>query len=152
MAVIDSGMNASPDLTRNNRVIYNEDFTAEIRPDSSRNKNNAPDLFGHGQHVAGIIASSGAASSCANCTRLLKGIAPGVSLVNLRALNKNGEGTDSVVIAAIDKAIALKRTYGIRIINLSLGRPVYESYMQPALPSGGAGVESRYCRGRCGRE
>ena len=43
-------------------------------------------------------------------------------------LNQKGAGTDSGVIAAINKAIALKSTYNIRVMNLSLGRPVYESY------------------------
>ena len=37
-------------------------------------------------------------------------------------------GTDSQVIAAIQQAIALKNTYNIRVINMSLGRPVFESY------------------------
>lgn len=40
----------------------------------------------------------------------------------------NGAGRDSYVIAALQRAIALKNTYNIRIINLSLGRPVFESY------------------------
>ena len=43
-------------------------------------------------------------------------------------LDRNGAGTDSMVIAAIQRAIALKSTYNIQIINLSLGRPVMESY------------------------
>ncbi len=33
-------------------------------------------------------------------------------------------GTDSAVIAAIGEAIALKSKYNIRVINLSLGRPI----------------------------
>src|SRR5207237_10118214 len=41
---------------------------------------------------------------------------------------QNGAGTDSSVIAAIDAAIRLKSKYNIRVINLSLGRQVYESY------------------------
>ena len=57
-----------------------------------------------------------------------KGIAPNVQLINLRVLDRNGSGTDSSVIAAIDRAIQLKSKYNIRVINLSLGRPVYESY------------------------
>jgi serine protease AprX len=32
------------------------------------------------------------------------------------------------VIAAIDQAISLKSTYNIRVLNLSLGQLVYESY------------------------
>src|SRR5208337_442421 len=47
---------------------------------------------------------------------------------NLRVLDQNGAGTDSGVIAAIAQAIALKGLFNIRVINLSLGRPVYESY------------------------
>src|SRR5439155_16852114 len=61
------------------------------------------------------------------------GIAPNVQLVNLRVLNQYGAGTDSLVISAIQKAIALKSTYNIRVINLSLGRQVYESYVYDPL-------------------
>ena len=45
-----------------------------------------------------------------------------------RVLDKYGAGKDSDVIAAIDEAIRLKNSYNIRVINLSLGRPVFESY------------------------
>ena len=55
-------------------------------------------------------------------------MAPNVNLINLQVLDQNGSGTDSNVIAAIDEAISLKSTYNIRVINLSLGQPVYESY------------------------
>lgn len=43
-----------------------------------------------------------------------------MKLVNLRVLDKNGNGNDSDVIAAIEQAIALKNKYNIRVINLSL--------------------------------
>src|SRR5437016_2723582 len=36
--------------------------------------------------------------------------------------------TYSTVISAIQAAIQLKSKYNIRVINLSLGRPVFESY------------------------
>jgi len=42
-------------------------------------------------------------------------------------------GTDSMVIAAIQQAIALQQTYNIRIINLSLGRGIPVSYTQDPL-------------------
>src|SRR5208282_848122 len=61
-------------------------------------------------------------------TKTFKGIAPGASIVNLRVLDQNGAGTDSLVIAAINQAISLKSRYNIRVINLSLGRAVYETY------------------------
>jgi len=37
------------------------------------------------------------------------------------------------VIAAIQRAIQLKDTYNIRVINLSLGRSVFESYVDDPL-------------------
>src|SRR6201984_2608822 len=57
---------------------------------------------------------------------LLKGIAPNANLLDLRVLDKNGASTDSAVIAAIQQAVQLKSQYNVRVINLSLGRPIYE--------------------------
>jgi serine protease AprX len=74
------------------------------------------------------VGSNGHDSTGPNFTRTLKGVAPNVNLINLRVLDANGAGTDAAVIAAIDQAIALQSTYNIRVINLSLGRPVFESY------------------------
>src|SRR6059058_4821232 len=61
-------------------------------------------------------------------SRTFKGIAPNANLVDLRVLDANGGGQEANVIAAIQTAIELKNTYNIRVINLSLGRPVFESY------------------------
>ena len=58
----------------------------------------------------------------------IRGIAPNVKIINFHALGQQGQGTDSSVINAINKAIQLKSQYNIRVMNLSLGRPVYESY------------------------
>ena len=113
VAVIDSGVDA-PEL--NPRVVYKENFV----PSAS----DALDEYGHGSHVAGIIAGSGSLWS-----GRYKGIAPAVRIVNLRVLDRYARGTDSAVIAAIDRAIKLKSKYNIRVINLSLGRPVMESYL-----------------------
>src|SRR6185437_2787309 len=49
-------------------------------------------------------------------------------LISLKVLDKNGESDDATVIAAIERAIQLKPFYNIEVINLSLGRAVYESY------------------------
>src|SRR5262249_53744138 len=48
-------------------------------------------------------------------------------LLIFQVLDQNGEAKDSTVIAAIQEAIALKDTFNIRVMNLSLGRPVFES-------------------------
>ncbi len=87
------------------------------------------DAYGHGTHVAGLIGGNGASSALGKgYPRQYSGMAPGVNLINLRVLDANGNGTDSQVIAALQRAIALKATYNIRVINLSLGRRVFESY------------------------
>ncbi len=105
----------------NGRVVYNQSFVPGALKDTS-------DAFGHGTHVAGLIGGNGTASYGLQFTRTFYGIAPTVSLLNLKVLDANGQGTDTAVIQAIDTAIALKKTYNIRVINLSLGRPVFESY------------------------
>src|SRR6202044_3354350 len=61
-------------------------------------------------------------------SRTFEGIAPQANIINLRVLDQNGAGTDSAVIQAINTAINLKPLFNIRVINLSLGRPIYESY------------------------
>src|SRR5271165_6570351 len=130
VAVIDSGINDThPDLFRSteshSRVLYHQDFTGTANTNSSGGKY---DLYGHGTHVAGIIGGNGYLSG-GNYT----GTAPGVNFVDLRALDLYGAGTDSTVIAAIQEAITLKSTYNIRVINLSLGRGIPESYTQDPL-------------------
>jgi serine protease AprX len=123
VAVIDSGISDNSDLYNANgsRVVYSQSFVAG---DATTN-----DAYGHGTHVAGLIGGTGAGSGSANgYATTYAGMAPGVNLINLRVLDANGLGSDSQVIAAIQQAIALKNTYNIRVINMSLGRPVFESY------------------------
>jgi serine protease AprX len=130
VAVVDSGINDShPDLWDSthttSRVVYHQDFTGT--PTTNSNGANY-DLYGHGTHVAGIIAGNGYLSG-----GHYSGVAPEANLIDLRALDANGAGTDSTVIAAIQQAIALKNAYNIRIINLSLGRGIPVSYTQDPL-------------------
>lgn len=127
VAVIDSGITVKNDLRTPalvSRVGYSQNFAAD---------NYTADLYGHGTHVAGIIGGNGSASNCWSCFKSVKGIAPGVNLVNLRALDTNGSGTDSAVIAAIQQAILLKNQYNIRVINLSLGRGIFDGYANDPL-------------------
>jgi serine protease AprX len=122
VAVIDSGItNWHDDLHRNNsRVAHFKDFTTDLRIWSS---NPAYDDYGHGTHVAGIIAGTGYDSNGKH-----KGIAPGAKLVGLKVMDGNGRGYISDVIAAIDYAISVKSTYNIRVINISVASGVFESY------------------------
>src|ERR1700722_6716298 len=121
VAVIDSGIYSHPDLlsarTRQSRVVYRKSFIGGEQNDD----------YGHGTHVAGIVAGTGASSNVPGSAHVLRGMAPNANLLDLRVLDQNGVGNDSVVIAAIQTAVNLKSEYNVRVINLSLGRPFYES-------------------------
>src|SRR5579863_2946165 len=123
VAVIDSGVADHVDFhnASGTRVVHSESFVA--------GNTSTVDAYGHGTHVSGIIGGNGAASGAGSgYSQQIVGMAPNVSIINLRVLDQNGAGTDSQVIAAIQRAIQLKTQYNIRVINLSLGRPVFESY------------------------
>ena len=99
--MIDSGIANVADLNANN-VVYSQDFTGDT-------VNGANDQYGHGTHVAGIIAGNGTIPP-ENMPPIRSRALPRTrSLINLRVLDANGNGTDSEVIAAIQEAIALKR-------------------------------------------
>ncbi|MEO8522344.1 MAG: S8 family serine peptidase, partial [Acidobacteriota bacterium] len=115
VAVIDSGVAKHKDLRA--RIVASVDFTGGRPADR--------DLFGHGTHVAGTIAASGDGG--------YQGIAPGAHLISLRVLGADGSGETSDVINAIDWAIDHRAEYRIRVINLSLGHPILESYREDPL-------------------
>lgn len=56
------------------------------------------------------------------------GIAPGAHLIGLKVLDGEGHGYVSDVIEAIDYAVARRDALGIRVINVSVGSGVFESY------------------------
>jgi serine protease AprX len=127
VAVIDSGITSwHDDLTYNGssslvktkngqRVAAFVDFV---------NNHTAPyDDNGHGTHVSGIIAGNGYDTFGARA-----GIAPSAHLVSLKVLNREGRGVISDVIAALDWAVANKALHNIRVVNLSVGAAVTESY------------------------
>src|ERR1035437_5997635 len=126
VAVIDSGIGMSPDLMKG-AVAYRQNFANSLTYNAFTSTV-ATDPYGHGTHVAGILAGTGKNSTGWNDFYTFKGIASHVNLIDLRVLDQNGQGTDSQVIAAIQTAIRLQSRYNIQVINLSLGRPVWESY------------------------
>ena len=81
------------------------------------------DDYGHGTHVTGIIAGNGFDSGGAR-----SGIAPAARIIALKVLDGLGAGRISSVIAAFGDVLANKDLHAIRIVNVSLGAAVYESY------------------------
>ena len=121
VAVIDSGVTA-----------WHDDLTDAASPASQRvtrfvdfvgGQPSPYDDYGHGTHVAGIIAGNGYDSSGAR-----SGIAPGAGLVVLKALDGSGSGRISNLIAALNYVVDHRGELNIRIVNLSIGAGVYESY------------------------
>lgn len=83
------------------------------------------DGFGHGTHVAGIIAGIPSAAQGVT-TEYGGGIAPGAHLINVKVLNSSGAGYTSDVIAGIQWTIQNRGKYAIKVVNLSLGHPQVE--------------------------
>ena len=106
-AVIDSGIDdTNPDLTENIAAQYGRNT---IGGSSAR------DDYGHGTHVAGIIGAVG------NNDRGIAGVNWNVSLISIKALDKDGSGTIASVIAAINYAASLiQQGVNIKAVNLSL--------------------------------
>jgi len=132
----------APDLNSayGSRVVYRQSFIGGVKTDD----------YGHGTHVAGIVAGNGSVSAGPGGSTPIRDRA-NARLLDLRVLDANGVSSDSVIIAAIQRAVQLKQQYNVRVINLSVGRPVFEE-LQPgsAVPGGGSGVGKRHC-GRGGR-
>jgi serine protease AprX len=128
VAVIDSGITGwHPDLNpsrqrRTSPVAHFKDFTGNTSP-ALWIAERPHDDYGHGTHVSGIIAGNGSNSEGRHT-----GMAPGASLVSLKVLDADGHGYVSDVIAAIDYAVSVRSAYNIRVINLSVGTGVFESY------------------------
>jgi serine protease AprX len=125
VAVIDSGIAQwHDDLTNHSGTLYafgNQRVSAFV---DFVNGQLAPyDDEGHGTHVAGIIAGNGTDSRGQKT-----GIAPDASLVVLKVLDSVGRGTVSNIIAALDWVLANHEQYKIRVVNLSVGAAVSESY------------------------
>ena len=101
------------------------------------------DAFGHGTHMAGIIAGrdSDATESSAGCTTCLNssgysdttkfvGVAPDSRVVNVKVGAFDGATDVSQVIAGIDWVVQHRNDNGlnIRVLNLSFGTDSMQSY------------------------
>ena len=113
VAIIDSGIAPHADLPLSRIRVYKDFVTGGTTP---------VDRCGHGTHVAGIVAGSGAHSNGAYA-----GIAPDVDIVALRVLGDDCSGNTSDVIDALEWIARHHVTYQIKVVNISLGHAVLES-------------------------
>lgn len=121
VAVIDTGVSPHSDLTRPvNRIIAFKDFVGD--------KSSPYDDDGHGTHVAGIIAGNGFSSR-----GKYMGVAPDANIIAIKALDAEGSGSISDVVAGIQWAIENKERYNIKVATLSLGTKAKSSCQEDPL-------------------
>jgi serine protease AprX len=125
VAVIDSGITSwHDDLTNeSSRVFPFGDQRVAAFVDFVNRRKTPYDDDGHGTHVAGAIAGNGYDSKGSK-----SGVAPDASLVSLKVLDAHGVGTVSNIIKALDWVLSNRKRYNIRVVNLSVGAAVTESY------------------------
>jgi serine protease AprX len=105
----------------------------------------AADTYGHGTHVAGIIAGDGTRRDAADpAAGRYIGIAPEANLVSIKAGDDDGNATILDVINGLQFVVDHKDDYGIRVVNLSLESTTAESYQTDPLD---AAVEAAWFHG-----
>jgi serine protease AprX len=143
VAVIDTGI--AGDLT--DFQTSQTDGTSRVVASVVTNPNatTAADTYGHGTHVAGIIAGdSGYRPSTDPLRGKYAGSAPDANLVSIKASDDQGNATVLDVIYGIQFAVEHKSDYNLRVINLSLESSQSESYTTDPLD---AAVESAWFNG-----
>lgn len=112
VVVIDSGVSSDPDFPN-----------LRTRLSLSSNSRTVNDVYGHGTHVAGIIAGNGIDSN-----NFYQGIAPGVDLISLKISDEQGMAYESDVVAGMQWVLENIDSFNIRVVNLSLNSLTPSSY------------------------
>jgi serine protease AprX len=112
VALIDTGIVSTPALPAS-RIVNGPDLSFESQSDDLRYL----DTYGHGTHLAGIIAGNDPADN-------FKGVAPGVKLTSVKVGANHGVVDVSEVIAGIDWVVEHRNDDSrapIKVINLAYG-------------------------------
>src|SRR3954468_11539138 len=126
VALIDTGVSPVAGLTSGN-VVNGPDLSFDSQDPATAHV----DGFGHGTHLASIIAGrdvAGTPASYLDPSRFT-GVAPDANLVNVKVGASNGDVDVSQVIAAIDWVVQHRNdeSLNIRVINLSYGTDSVQS-------------------------
>ncbi|WLQ05081.1 S8 family serine peptidase [Arthrobacter oryzae] len=116
VAIVDSGVAIDhEDISQ--RVVARTNFS-----DTKIAKPEDYDKYGHGTHVAGIVAA-------VHNTKGVAGVCPDCTILDAKVLNDNGSGASSAIAKGIDWAVA----NGAKVINLSLGQRVSSRTLETAV-------------------
>ncbi len=121
VALIDSGVAPVEGLTGAGKVINGPDLSFESQITATEYL----DTYGHGTHLAGIIAGNDGPGGS------FDGVAPGAHLVVLKvATHDHGAVDVSQILAAIDWVVQHRNDPGmnIRVLNLSYGTESLQAY------------------------
>jgi serine protease AprX len=123
VALIDSGVVPVGGLTGSGKVINGADLSFESQADHLRYL----DTFGHGTHMAGIIAGRDAGPLT---EENFAGVAPDAGVLSVKVANANGAADVSQVLAAIDWVVQHRNDNGmnVRVLNLSFGTDGTQAY------------------------
>jgi serine protease AprX len=129
VALLDSGV--APVAGIGDHLINGPDLSFESQADNLRNL----DTYGHGTHMAGIIAGRDAwikaGAEDEQLDKAFLGVAPDARVVSVKVATASGATDVSQVIAGIDWVVQHRNTDGlnIRVLNLSFGTDGTQSYL-----------------------
>lgn len=132
VAVIDTGIAGDlPDFRRRSNSRESRVVASAVTNPCAKE---ATDNYGHGTHVAGLIAGNSMAlqSDDSRYSRNM-GIAPGADLISVKVSDEDGNANVLDVIYGLQFAVDHKDEHNIRVINLSLSSTVAESYLTDPL-------------------
>lgn len=113
VAIVDSGVASdNPDIAP--KVVARANFSGTATGE---------DNYGHGTHVAGIVAAT------ANNTIGVAGVCPGCTILDAKVLNDSGSGSSSAIANGINWAVS----NGAKVINMSLGQRVSSRTLEAAV-------------------
>jgi subtilisin family serine protease len=130
IALVDTGITPVNGLRTAGKVIYGPDLSFESQAPNLRNL----DTYGHGTHLAGIIAGRDDAAQLpyhrGNRTDFV-GVAPDAQLLSVKIGDAAGATDVSQMIAAIDWVVQHRNDNGmnVRVLNLSFGTDSAQSYI-----------------------
>jgi serine protease AprX len=134
VAVIDSGAVPVNGLHAPGKLVYGPDLSFDSQALNLMDL----DTFGHGTHMAGIIAGRDDAAipgTYAGDSTDFVGMAPDARIVSIKVADSHGNTDVSQVLAAIDWVVVHRADPGfnIKVVNMSFGTDSYQSYVYDPL-------------------
>ena len=137
VAVIDSGIAFDDDFGSIAGELGSARLISQVGFNSSAYT--VQDIYGHGTHVAGIIAGNGTKSD-----GFYQGVAPNANLIGIKISDDYGMAYEFDVVESLQWVFENKDLYNIRVVNLSLNSTVEQSYHTSPL---NAAVEAVWFKG-----